>query len=73
MFYWLVSAASLAGVWLNIKKNRLCFPIWTATNASWAAVDWLHGLYAQAALMAVYCALAVYGTWAWRKEKARGR
>jgi nicotinamide riboside transporter PnuC len=72
MLYWLVALAALTAVWLNIRKNRLCFPIWAVTNALWAAADWSVGLRAQAILMAVYCALAIYGAWAWGKEDGRG-
>jgi len=41
--------------------------IWTATNAAWCAVDAQSGLLAQAALMAVYTGLAVWGWVAWRR------
>jgi hypothetical protein len=52
--YWLSSLASLAAVWLNIRRRAECFAIWTATNGVWAVADWTHGLHAQAALQAVY-------------------
>lgn len=69
--YWLVSAASLLGIWLNIRKRRVCFLIWAVTNAVWAVADWHHGLTAQAALQAIYFALSLYGLWAWRASKRR--
>lgn len=72
MLYWLLSLAALLGVVFNIRKCAWCFPIWVLTNAAWAVVDCSAGLHAQAALMAVYCALAAYGTWAWRKEASGG-
>jgi nicotinamide riboside transporter PnuC len=71
--YWLVSLAALVGVVLNIRKCAWCFPIWVVTNAVWAFADWTRGLHAQAALMAVYCALAVYGALSWRKEASGGQ
>ena len=55
---WIIAAASLIGVWLNIRKDRRCFAVWLATNATWAVVDLRAGLPAQAALMAVYAGLA---------------
>jgi len=64
--HWLLAIASLAGVVLNIRKRRASFAIWTATNALWSAVDAAAGLWAQAALMASYSALAVWGFVAWR-------
>jgi nicotinamide riboside transporter PnuC len=63
---WFLAAASLVGVVLNIRKRRACFALWTGTNATWAVVDWHAGLHAQAALMAVYAGLAVWGWIAWR-------
>lgn len=71
---WLLAATSLLGVALNIRKDRRCFALWLATNATWAVVDLRAGLPAQAALMAVYAGLAVYGWVAWKPapEPARG-
>jgi len=63
---WVLAALSLVGVVLNIRKQRACFALWLATNATWAVVDLHAGLPAQAALMAVYAALAVWGWFAWR-------
>ena len=72
MLYWLVSLAALLGVVLNIRKSAWCFPIWIGTNATWAVVDWTHGLVAQAALMLVYLILAIYGCWRWTMDEQRG-
>ena len=66
LLHWLLAAASLTGVVLNIRRRRACFAIWTVTNATWSVVDARAGLPAQAALMAVYAALAVWGFAAWR-------
>lgn len=68
--HWMLAAASLVGVVLNVRRQRACFAVWTATNASWCAVDAAAGLHAQAALMAVYTGLAVWGWFAWRPERA---
>ncbi len=65
---WALTALSLMGVILNIRKHRACFWIWTGTNASWAAIDWWAGLYAQAVLFAVYTGLAVWGLIAWSQH-----
>ena len=67
---WIVTAASLVGTVLNIKKNKACFIIWTVTNAFWAVYDFWIGAYAQAALFATYFCLALWGMWEWRKEAA---
>lgn len=67
MTMWMLTAASLAGVVLNIKKNKACFAIWAVTNAAWAVIDYMAGLTAQAALFAVYFCLAVWGLVEWRR------
>ncbi len=36
---WIVTAASLVGVVMNIKKLRVCFFIWLFTNSLWCAYD----------------------------------
>ena len=71
MIYWLVSIAALVGVALNIRKHVACFYVWACTNATWAYVDWTHGLPAQAALMAVYFLLSLWGIWKWTQEGVR--
>jgi nicotinamide mononucleotide transporter len=68
LLYWLTSVFSLLGVALNIRRHVACFWIWTGTNAVWTFADFSHGLYPQAALMAVYCALSVYGIWSWTRQ-----
>ena len=65
--YWLTSLASLAAVWLNIRRRVECFAIWTVTNAVWTVADWSHGLHAQAVLQAVYFTLSLYGIWQWSR------
>ncbi len=64
--HWLLAAGSLVGVVLNIRRRRACFAVWMVTNASWSVVDARAGLGAQAALMAIYAALALWGFFAWR-------
>lgn len=66
-FKWLVAFASLVGVVLNIRRNRACFYVWAATNAAWTLVDIHHGVYAQAALQAVYFGLAIWGLYEWKQ------
>ena len=64
--HWLLAAASLTGVVLNIRRYRACFAIWTVTNTCWCVLDAHAGLLAQATLMAVYAGLAIGGFVAWR-------
>lgn len=65
---WLLTIASLVGVVANIYRRRWCFLVWMVTNASWAAVDAIHGIWSQAALMAIYFGLAVWGWVRWRES-----
>ena len=68
--HWITAVAALVGVWLNIKKHVACFWIWTGTNAAWAYVDLVHGIYAQSVLHVIYVALAVYGITQWRERSS---
>ena len=65
---WLISALALVGVVLNIYKIRWCFAVWLGTNCYFCALDFAAGLYAQAALFAVYAVLAVWGLVRWKAE-----
>lgn len=67
-FKWSLAVASLSGVVLNIKRRRECFLIWAGTNAAWTVVDVIHGVWAQAALQAVYFGLAIWGIIEWRQR-----
>ena len=69
--YWATAVASIVAVWLNIKQRAVCFAIWAVTNATWAVVDYLHGIHAQAALQLVYLGLSVYGLVKWRNREER--
>ena len=71
--YWGTAALSLLAVWLNIHGRRVCFAIWAMTNATWAVVDYLHEIHAQAALQLAYLALSVYGLIKWRRSGREGR
>ena len=62
---WVTAAASLVAVWINIHRHVACFWIWAVTNATWAVIDFAHGIYAQAALQAVYFVLSIYGLLKW--------
>lgn len=67
IFTWLLTALSVYGVVLNIRKDHRCFYVWTFTNGSWAIVDAYTGIYAQSALFALYFVLAIWGLKKWKK------
>lgn len=64
-----LTVLSLVGVWLNVKKRKECFYIWSVTNAVWAVVDFRAGLWEQGSLFAVYFIMAVWGVIEWTKKK----
>ena len=64
---WFLTCLSILGVMLNVRKDRLGFAVWMFTNISWTAIDFRHGLYAQAFLFLVYFFLALWGWLAWKK------
>lgn len=68
----ILTIVSIIGVWLNIKKMRACFYLWSATNFSWMIVDFYREIYAQSALFFIYFILAIYGFFAWRPENEKG-
>jgi len=65
---WCLTALSLCGVLLNIRRDRRCFACWLVSNSSWAIVDFAAGIPAQGALMAVYAGLSVWGWMAWGRR-----
>ena len=68
---WAMTALSLLGVWLNIKKDKRCFILWTMTNFSWMIYDWSIGAKEQAALFAVYFILSLIGLHQWNRDQTR--
>ena len=70
LLMWLVTLASLTATIANIYHRRWCFAVWLPTNLAWASYDLWKAAYAQAALMAIYAALSVWGLWKWGRHPA---
>ena len=68
---WLLTALSLAGTALNVKKRIACFYLWTVVNIAWVFVDFQQELYARSVLDGVHLAFAVWGIWDWTKRPPR--
>ena len=66
---WILTAVSLIGTVLNVKKIKYCFYIWTVSNILWLAYDIYTGLYSRAVLDAVHLAFAIWGIIVWNKKK----
>ena len=68
-FTWIITFISLAGTVLNVRKNILCFYLWSVGNIAWLTYDIASGLYSRAVLDVVHLAFAIWGIFAWREEK----
>ena len=68
---WVLTALSLAGTALNVKKRISCFYLWTVVNLAWVFVDCQQGLWARSVLDGVHLAFAVWGIWDWTKRPPR--
>lgn len=66
LLMWAVAAVSLVGTVANLHKKRWGFACWIGTNAVWVVYDIDKQAYPQAALMAVYFCLAVWGFRKWK-------
>ena len=67
-FLWSLTALSLLGTALNVKRRVSCFYIWTAVNMAWIGVDAYQNLWARMVLDAVHLVFAVWGTFSWRRR-----
>jgi nicotinamide riboside transporter PnuC len=56
------------GKWLNVKKNRLCFIVWSVSLTFWIFRDLYLGLYSQAFFCLVSLVFNFYGFYNWGKE-----
>ena len=70
-FLWGLTALSLLGTALNVKKRISCFYIWTVVNLAWMFVDCNQGLWARSVLDGVHFTFAVWGIWDWTRRPPR--
>ena len=70
---WSLTALSLAGTALNVKKKVLCFYLWAAANVAWFAIDVFGHVWARALLDAVHFGFAVWGAVSWRSSGRESR
>lgn len=69
MFAWSLTAISLYGAYLNVRKKWMGFLLWAIVDVLWAIYDWYIGEYAQAFLFLCYFYLAAWGLKSWFQEK----
>jgi hypothetical protein len=67
-FTWITTALCLIGTVLNVKKNSLCFWLWSVGNIAWLIFDIHSGLYSRALLDIVQLGFAIWGIIEWRKK-----
>ena len=68
LFFWLVTALSTLGMFLNVKKIRFCFIIWAITNTIWIIHNYNIKEYAQSFSYVVALGSAIWGFIAWRHK-----
>lgn len=66
---WLMTAISLSGNTLNVKKKRAGFVVWMVANVMWLLYDISIGLYSRAALDIVQTAFCIWGIIEWKDNK----
>ena len=79
---WFVMGVSLLGTFLNVKADHHAAPsvrlkyasfvLWSLTNTVWIVYDVHKSAYPQAALMASYLALSLWGLWKFRTAISSG-
>lgn len=65
----LVSLSGKYGRWLNIKKKRACFYIWSCCATYWMVRDFQIGLYSQGIFCIISIGFHLYGAYNWGKDK----
>lgn len=68
-FLWTITALSLLGTALNVKKIAACFYIWAAVNTAWIGVDLYQGMWSRITLDFAHLVFAVCGIFSWRKSR----
>ena len=66
---WIITAICLAGTILNVKKNIICFYLWSLGNIAWLIYDLVSRLYSRAILDAVQLGFAIWGIIEWSKPR----
>ncbi len=63
-----VGGLTLLGAFLNVKKVRFSFIIFSICNIYWAGYDFYLGATAQGFLMLAFLITSIYGYFSWTKE-----
>lgn len=69
---WIFSINNIIGAYLNIKKKKLCFIIWSCGNLGFIVQGlFLPAVRPQIPLWIVFTLLNVYGWFMWRKDELK--
>jgi nicotinamide mononucleotide transporter len=68
---WLALTFSILGIFLNAKKNILCWPIWIASDILWIIFFILNPptIWSSIILYVVFGVMNIYGWVEWNKSK----
>jgi nicotinamide riboside transporter PnuC len=61
--------ASFTAIYLNAKKNILCWPIWIVSNILWIAYYIPIAEYSSVLFWVAYLGFNAYGLYSWSKDK----
>jgi len=62
----LISITGKYGAWLNAKKRRACFIVWSCCITYWAIRDIHLGLYSQSIFCLISLGINIYGYIKWK-------
>jgi nicotinamide riboside transporter PnuC len=68
-FTWIIAVISITGSFLNIKKNPVCFYLWTVCQIMCLIIDAKNQQYGRAFLDFFLIVMNVYGIVSWSKKK----
>lgn len=66
MYSWVLTAMSLYGAYLNVKKHWMGFILWAIVDILWAVYDFSIEEYAQGCLFMCFFGLAAWGALTWK-------
>jgi nicotinamide mononucleotide transporter len=66
---WIATVISVVGVFLNARKNIICWPIWLISNILWIIYFFLLKNNPSIVLWIVFSFFNIYGWTQWSKDK----
>jgi hypothetical protein len=71
IFTWFLTAITIYGTLLNSRQKKMGFLVWGTCNVAWMLIDASRGIWAQAALYAVFISFNIYGWITWSKKETQ--